>query len=118
PRINSRNYTIKNSFILGSTEEADPKKSPYYKVVRAFDSNKVTILQSCNGLLLYIGSQRHASDYVHNPSTNLFKILLEPDYANVDSNVYGCVGLRLAFDPKKSPYYKVVRDARTCSDIL
>ncbi|GKC51758.1 receptor-like serine/threonine-protein kinase SD1-8 [Tanacetum coccineum] len=102
PIINSRKYTIKNSFTLGSTEEAD----------------KVTILQSCNGLLLCTGSRRHAFDYVYNPSTNLLKILPEPDYANVDSNVYGCAGLRLAFDPTKSPYYKVVRARRTCSDIF
>ncbi|GKB33716.1 hypothetical protein Tco_0873117 [Tanacetum coccineum] len=60
----------------------------------------------------------HAFDYVYNPSTNLLKILPEPDYANVDSNVYGCAGLRLAFDPTKSPYYKVVRAGRTCSDIF
>ncbi|GKD82977.1 hypothetical protein Tco_1349816, partial [Tanacetum coccineum] len=72
PRINSRKYTIENSFTLGSIEEAD----------------KVTILQSCNGLLLCIGSPRHAFDYVYNPSTILLKILPEPDYANVDSNVY------------------------------
>nr|GFA11130.1 hypothetical protein [Tanacetum cinerariifolium] len=93
-RINSRKCTIENSFTLGSTEEADPKKSPYYKEVRAFDSDKVTILQSCNGLLLCTGSRRHAFDYVYNPSTNLLKILSEPDHANVDSNVYGCAGLR------------------------
>nr|GEX27233.1 hypothetical protein [Tanacetum cinerariifolium] len=76
-RIHSRKYTIENFFTLGSTKEADLKKPPYYKVVRAFDYDKVTILQSCN------------------------------DYANVNSNVYGCAELRLAFDPKKSPYYKV-----------
>ncbi|GKD75772.1 hypothetical protein Tco_1334054, partial [Tanacetum coccineum] len=91
PRINSRKYTIENSFTLGSIEETD----------------KVKILQACNGLLLCTGSRRHAFDYIYNPSTNFFKILPEPDYANVDSNVYGCVGLRLAFDPTKSPYYKV-----------
>ncbi|GKE85844.1 hypothetical protein Tco_1559586, partial [Tanacetum coccineum] len=70
PRINSRKYTIENSFTLGSNEEAD----------------KVKILQSCN------------------------------DYANVDSDVYGYAGLRLAFDPTKSPYYKVVRAGRTLLD--
>ncbi|GJW55489.1 hypothetical protein Tco_0099574 [Tanacetum coccineum] len=91
PRINSRKYTIENSFTLASTKEA----------------NKVKILQSCNGLLLCTSLRRHAFDYVYNPSTNLFKILLEPDYANDDSNFYGCAGLRLAFDPTKSPYYKV-----------
>ncbi|GKC24703.1 zinc finger, CCHC-type containing protein [Tanacetum coccineum] len=29
------------------------------------------------------------------------------DYAHDDSNFYGCAGLRLAFDPTKSPDYKV-----------
>ncbi|GJT11887.1 DNA-directed DNA polymerase [Tanacetum coccineum] len=36
-------------------------------------------------------------------------MLLESDYAHDDSNFYGCVGLRLAFDSTKSPDYKVVR---------
>ncbi|GJX33523.1 hypothetical protein Tco_0243378 [Tanacetum coccineum] len=68
PRINSRKYTIENSFTLGSTKEAD----------------KVKIFQACNGLLLCTSSRRHAFDYVYNPSTNLLKILPEPDYVNVD----------------------------------
>ncbi|GKA20207.1 hypothetical protein Tco_0700196 [Tanacetum coccineum] len=45
--------------------------------------DNVNILQSCNGLLLCT------------------------DYAHDDSNFYGCAGLRLAFDPTKSPDYKV-----------
>ncbi|GJS39909.1 hypothetical protein Tco_0564952 [Tanacetum coccineum] len=101
--LSSRKYISKNSFTLESTEEADEGKD---------------IMHSCNGLLLCTGSRRHAFDYVYNPSTNLLKILPEPDYANVDSNVYGCAGLRLAFDPTKLPYYKVVRVGRTCSDIF
>ncbi|GJT74239.1 hypothetical protein Tco_1040964 [Tanacetum coccineum] len=34
-------------------------------------------------------------------------MLPQPDYAHDDSNIYGCARLRLAFDPTKSPYYKV-----------
>ncbi|GJR66616.1 hypothetical protein Tco_0012681 [Tanacetum coccineum] len=34
-------------------------------------------------------------------------MLPEPDYAHDDSNFYGYVGLRLTFDPTKSPNYKV-----------
>ncbi|GJX47179.1 hypothetical protein Tco_0272369, partial [Tanacetum coccineum] len=71
------------------------------------EADKVKILQACNGLLLCTGSRRHAFDYVYNPSINLSKTLPEPDYANVDSNVYRCAGLRLALDLTKSPYYKV-----------
>ncbi|GKA96891.1 hypothetical protein Tco_0818986 [Tanacetum coccineum] len=67
PRIKSRKYNIDKSFTIGCTEAVD----------------NVSILQSCNGLLLCT------------------------DYAHDDSNFYGCAGLRLAFDPTKSPYYKV-----------
>ncbi|GKB01197.1 hypothetical protein Tco_0829241, partial [Tanacetum coccineum] len=45
--------------------------------------DNVNILHSLNGLLLY--------------------------YTHDDSNFYGCAGLRLAFDPTNSPYYKVMR---------
>ncbi|GJR69488.1 reverse transcriptase domain-containing protein [Tanacetum coccineum] len=68
PRIKSRKYTIDKSFTLGSTEAVD----------------NVSILQSCNGLLLY--------------------------YAHDD-----CAGLRLAFDPTKSPYYKLVHTGSNSS---
>ncbi|GJW82455.1 hypothetical protein Tco_0146430 [Tanacetum coccineum] len=91
--INSRKYTIKNSFTLGSTEEAD----------------KVKILQSCNGLLLCTGSRRNAFDYVYSPSTNMLKILLEPDYTNVDSNVYGCTGLRYDFGSSEFTIYEMMK---------
>ncbi|GJV55959.1 hypothetical protein Tco_1456964 [Tanacetum coccineum] len=93
PRINSRKYTIENSFTLGSTKEAD----------------KVKILQSCNGLLLYTGSRRHAFNYVYNPSTNLFKILLEQDYANDDSILYGCAGLRDDFGSSEFTIYEMIK---------
>ncbi|GJW43882.1 hypothetical protein Tco_0072681 [Tanacetum coccineum] len=54
--------------------------------------DNVNILQSCNGLLPY--------------------------YAHDDSNFYGCAELRSAFDPTKSPYYKVVRAESTSSEIV
>ncbi|GJT33742.1 hypothetical protein Tco_0924161 [Tanacetum coccineum] len=44
-------------------------------------------------------------------------MLLEPDYGHDDSNFYGCAGLRLAFDPTKSPEYKVVRAGSNSCDI-
>ncbi|GJS91114.1 hypothetical protein Tco_0773750 [Tanacetum coccineum] len=40
------------------------------------------------------------------------------DYAHDDSNFYGCAGLRLAFDPTKSPDYKVVRAGRNSCEIV
>ncbi|GJR75210.1 hypothetical protein Tco_0087575 [Tanacetum coccineum] len=62
------------------------------------EADKVKILQCCNGLLLCTGSRRHAINYVYNPSTNLFKILRKQDYANDDSILYGCAGLRYYVD--------------------
>ncbi|GKF38017.1 hypothetical protein Tco_0114775, partial [Tanacetum coccineum] len=57
-------------------------------------------------------------DYVYNPSTNLVKMLPEPDYTDDDSKFYGCVGLGLAFDLTKSPDYKVVRAGRNSYEIV
>ncbi|GJV28892.1 zinc finger, CCHC-type containing protein [Tanacetum coccineum] len=36
-------------------------------------------------------------------------MLLKPDYAYDDSNFYRCARLRLAFDPTKTPNYKVIK---------
>ncbi|GJV55958.1 hypothetical protein Tco_1456963 [Tanacetum coccineum] len=55
------------------------------------EADNVKILQSCNGLLLCGGSGMTVFDYV--------------------------VGLRIAFDPTKSPHYKLVDVGRTSCDI-
>nr|GEY56269.1 hypothetical protein [Tanacetum cinerariifolium] len=57
-------------------------------------------------------------DYIYNPSTNMDKMLSEPDYAHDDSKFYGCAGLRLAFDPTKSPDDKVVCAGRNSCEIV
>nr|GEW74751.1 hypothetical protein [Tanacetum cinerariifolium] len=62
------------------------------------------ILQSCNGLLLC-----HITPYkffVYNPCVNLFKMLPQPNMAKLKpSSSIG--GIKLVFDPTKSPHYKV-----------
>ncbi|GJT80005.1 hypothetical protein Tco_1054347 [Tanacetum coccineum] len=45
-------------------------------------------------------------------------MLSETDYAHDDSNFYGCARFRLAFDPTKSPNYKVVRAEATLMRLL
>ncbi|GKB53366.1 hypothetical protein Tco_0904119 [Tanacetum coccineum] len=80
------------SFTLGSIEEAD----------------NVKILQSYNGLLLCGGSRMSVFDYVYNPSTNQYKKLPYPDCSLDISPYYSSAGLRIAFDPTKSPHYKLV----------
>ncbi|GJZ72159.1 ribonuclease H-like domain-containing protein [Tanacetum coccineum] len=89
------------SFTLGSTEEAD----------------NVKILQSCNGLLLCGGSGMPVFDYVYNPSTNQYKKLPYSDCSLDNSLYYSSAGLRIAFDPTKSPHYKLVDAGRIFCDI-
>ncbi|GJW66336.1 AT-hook motif nuclear-localized protein 28-like protein [Tanacetum coccineum] len=66
----------------------------------------VHILHSCNGLLLCYTSSLEL--YVYNPSfTNMFRLIPEPDNVTYNINsIIACFGL--AFDPAKSPHYKVV----------
>ncbi|GJS10194.1 F-box protein-like protein isoform X1 [Tanacetum coccineum] len=62
------------------------------------------ILQSCNGLLLcYIKPDKF---FVYNPCVNLFKMLPRPQIYVQPHITFG--GIRLVFDPTKSPHYKVV----------
>ncbi|GKA72831.1 granule-bound starch synthase [Tanacetum coccineum] len=59
------------------------------------------IEQSCNGLLLcYIGD----NNYVFNPSISMFKMLPPIHHLNYERNG----DMNIAFDPTKSPCYKVV----------
>ncbi|GJS83726.1 hypothetical protein Tco_0750267 [Tanacetum coccineum] len=101
PRLQSKKSAIDSSFTLGSPEEAD----------------YVKILQSCNGLLLCCGSGSPVFYYVYNPSTNLYKKLPYPDCSLDNSPYYSSAGLRITFDPTKSPYYKLVDVGRTFCDI-
>lgn len=74
-----------------------------------FDDNPrgLKILHSCNGLLccssIYAYTSKH-NYYIYNPTTNQFFKL--PQVPIEDTVCIGGVGL--AFDPAKSPYYKVV----------
>ncbi|KAF7147811.1 hypothetical protein RHSIM_Rhsim03G0161800 [Rhododendron simsii] len=79
--------------------------------------NNIRIINSCHGLLLcrfcYTRQKNHNPDYavqeqnrdpnyvVLNPTTKQFKILPK-------CHLSGLKGLTLAFDPSKSPHYKVV----------
>ncbi|XP_076945990.1 F-box protein At5g07610-like [Bidens hawaiensis] len=62
-----------------------------------FDSSKLVILQSCNGLLLCRSS--HDKLYVYNPSLQRFKRIPQCGFMG---------GVRMAFDPSKSAHYKLV----------
>ncbi|GJR41746.1 hypothetical protein Tco_1309849 [Tanacetum coccineum] len=51
-------------------------------------------------------------------NVNILQSCNEPDYAHDDSKFYGCARLRLAFDPTKSPDYKVVRTGSNSCEIV
>ncbi|GJS50944.1 hypothetical protein Tco_0624306 [Tanacetum coccineum] len=72
---------------------------------------------SCNGLLLCDGSGMPVFDYVYNTSTNQYKKLSYPDCSLDNSPYYSSAGLRVAFDPTKSPHYKLVDVGRTFYDM-
>ncbi|GJY19985.1 hypothetical protein Tco_0392551 [Tanacetum coccineum] len=70
---------------------------------------KVNILHSCNGLLLCgdtWASWPNNYYYVYNPSLKLFKKL--PQHHDNWGKYNSCGGMRMTFDPTKSPHYKIV----------
>ncbi|GKA51862.1 receptor-like protein 7, partial [Tanacetum coccineum] len=70
----------------------------------------VEILHSCNGLLLC--RTLYGKLYVYNPSiTNMFKVIPEPDNVTY-YRISHMAGLKMAFDPTKSPHYKVIYGER------
>ncbi|KAL8149306.1 F-box protein At5g07610-like [Apium graveolens] len=67
----------------------------------------ISVLQSCSGLLLcasYRAGEANRRYYVHNPTTGQYTTL--PQITRKYSK-YVC-SMTLAYDPVKSPYYKVV----------
>ncbi|XP_061993953.1 F-box protein At5g07610-like [Rosa rugosa] len=76
------------------------------------DGSKLRILQSCNGLFLchipIFGEQRkHHPVYVVNPTTNQFRAVSSPRVGEYMDRL-AFVRYALAFDPSKSPHYKVI----------
>ncbi|GKD60985.1 hypothetical protein Tco_1298494 [Tanacetum coccineum] len=82
----------------------------------AEEVDHVRILQSYNGLLLCIGSAWPVFYYVYNSFNNLLKRIPQPNYSHDDSGFYSSGVLRMAFDPRKSLYYKVVKAGRTSGE--
>ncbi|KAL6139421.1 hypothetical protein ACLB2K_057725 [Fragaria x ananassa] len=100
-----------------------PSSNPL-KFIANLCHDNIKIIQSCNGLFLcypeiVLNSIIQVSDvrrvttplyhYVLNPTTNQFTKLVPPAAAaattTTEPRIFGCA---LAFDPSKSPHYKVV----------
>lgn len=85
------------------------RNSPFDKLNFTKDPSGIKILQSCNGLLLCCSSRARKHNrkyYVYNPTTKKFSTLpkFEPG-TGIRNRIRG---MSLAFDPTKSPHYKVV----------
>ncbi|CAL5366780.1 unnamed protein product [Camellia sinensis] len=83
-----------------------PTKPPFRTQLR-FVGEPSKIWHSCNGLLLCQGDNL----YIYNPTTNEFTTLPYPPSRQVPKLVNKCrihYAANLAFDPSKSPHYKVV----------
>ncbi|KAL3650420.1 hypothetical protein CASFOL_006823 [Castilleja foliolosa] len=79
-----------------------PRFSPFKELKFSNEPNReMKILNSCRGLLLCFDSCK--SYYICNPTTNKYSKI--PNY--VDPNGW-IVGMCLAFDPSKSPHYRVL----------
>ncbi|KAF3615549.1 hypothetical protein FXO37_35450 [Capsicum annuum] len=88
-----------------SLENPIPVPLQKFPFLRHDDSHRIFISQSCNGLLLcrtfHNPFMFNESYYIINPTTQQFTTLPKPSSGDV-------VGMSLAFDPLKSPYYKVI----------
>ncbi|KAK4722198.1 hypothetical protein R3W88_012431 [Solanum pinnatisectum] len=101
-----------SSFLINPLHEfvpftlENPIQSPFHKLIFVDDPNGIRILQSCNGLLLCCSFRVHGPNenyYVYNPTTQQFVTL--PRLGQTSKAV---IGMKLAFDPWKSPNYKVI----------
>ncbi|KAJ6395013.1 hypothetical protein OIU77_024094 [Salix suchowensis] len=83
--------------------DSNHSKAPFKNLTFVNDISEIKFIQSCNGLLLYFRSLRPGWSggiyYVYNPTTKQHTTIPEPRRA---------VGAALAFDPSKSPHYKVI----------
>ncbi|CAL5364114.1 unnamed protein product [Camellia sinensis] len=83
-----------------------PSKPPFNALTFVDDPSDLRILQSCNGLLLCRGLHL----YIYNPTTSQFATLPQPPRRVLSPLccLTTCYDYNLAFDPSKSPHYKVV----------
>ncbi|XP_060193033.1 F-box protein At5g07610-like [Lycium barbarum] len=87
----------------------EPISAPFHKLTFIDDPSGIRILQSCNGLLLCCSFRAHEPNinyYIYNPTTQQFVVL--PKSGGKRQISKAVLGMKLAFDPRKSPNYKVI----------
>ncbi|XP_017976570.1 PREDICTED: F-box protein At5g07610 [Theobroma cacao] len=80
----------------------DTKQLPLLDFMNAPD---IKIMQSCTGLLLCTCDYGNQNYFICNPVIKKFKMISLPRPPMLE---YQLVGVNLAFDPRKSPYYKII----------
>ncbi|KAJ8540179.1 hypothetical protein K7X08_026568 [Anisodus acutangulus] len=104
----STSVSSKPEFDYVHFDSQNPTKPPFKELKFTKDPSGISILQSCNGLLLCSSSQwRQAKRnyYVYNPTTKQYTALPKSVLGTENSKIHA---ISLAFDPAKSPHYKVV----------
>ncbi|PRQ23698.1 putative F-box domain-containing protein [Rosa chinensis] len=84
--------------------------SPNCNPLNFVQNHEIMIIQSCNGLFLCCPLAKRSKPpyYVLNPTTNQFSTLNPPAAAATSGQPCLILGQALAFDPSKSPHYKVL----------
>ncbi|XP_071734350.1 F-box protein At5g07610-like [Rutidosis leptorrhynchoides] len=99
-----------------------PVKPPFRVLRFDLDVEKIKIEHSSNGLLLCQGQKKMIVQhrraiaykyYVYNPSINQFTTLPNPEYYLKSKHL----GMTIAYDPSKSPHYKIIFVSSQGSDI-
>lgn len=89
-------------------DKKNPSKPPFKNLKFINDSSGISVLQSCNGLMLCSNSASRLAKrnyYVCNPTTKHYTTLPKSLLQTENSKIHG---ISLAFDPLKSPHYKVI----------
>ncbi|KAL2550059.1 F-box protein [Forsythia ovata] len=106
PRLN---YYVIPCFEYVPFSVQEPTNPSLLKLKFTKDPHGISIVQSCNGLLLCSSFQAHEPNrryYVYNPTTKHFTTFPKTDQeTGIRKKIRG---MYLAFDPAKSPHYKVV----------
>ncbi|XP_024029693.1 F-box protein At5g07610-like [Morus notabilis] len=92
------------------SHNSNPSRPPFRSLTFVDNKPGIGICHSCNGLLLCCASspnRERREYYVYNPTTKQYTILPPLIFPRGNSRAV-IKGLTLAFDPSKSPHYKVV----------
>ncbi|KAJ4706608.1 putative F-box family protein [Melia azedarach] len=134
--ISSPNFSLRRSLICKqvsglfvrrpNTQEYDfinldsnPSCAPFKTLSFGDSQSAIRVLQSCNGLLLCSSLQANSTNrnrihnyFICNPTTKQYTTLPQLPTGNGVFRDYH--GVNLAFDPSKSPHYKVI-GVRNCA---